>query len=44
MKEIQVDGENKYLIPWNERYEVIKLTGDYKILGYVTDFFVSLNR
>ena len=44
VKEIQVDGENKYLIPWNERYEVIKLTGDYKILGYVTDFFVSLNR
>ncbi len=28
----------------DERYEMIKLTGNYKILGYVTDFIVSLNR
>ena len=44
VKEIQIDGENKYLVPWNERYEVIKLTGRYKILGYVTEFLVTLSR
>lgn len=44
IKEIQVDGDIKYLIPWNERYEVIKLTGKYKIIGYVTEVTISLSR
>lgn len=42
IKEIQVDGDSKFLVPWNERYDVIKLSGKYKIIGYVTEMTVSI--
>lgn len=44
VKEIQIDGDSKFLVPWNERYDVIKLTGRYKIIGYITDVTISLSR
>jgi SOS-response transcriptional repressor LexA len=34
IKELQIDGPNTYLVPWNQRYEVIKITGNYEIIGY----------
>ncbi|WP_320153002.1 helix-turn-helix domain-containing protein [uncultured Tolumonas sp.] len=34
IKELQIDGPNTYLVPWNQRYEVIKVTGNYEVLGY----------
>lgn len=34
IKELQIDGPNTYLVPWNQRYEVIKVTGSYDVLGY----------
>lgn len=34
IKELQIDGPNTYLVPWNQRYEVIKVMGSYEVLGY----------
>lgn len=42
IKELQIDGPNTYLVPWNSRYEVIKVTDDYEIIGYVTEIRISL--
>ena len=44
VKELQIDGNVKLLVPWNDRYEVIKISGDYKIIGYITEYTVSLVR
>lgn len=36
IKELQIDGPNTYLVPWNDRYDVIKIDSDYEVVGYVT--------
>jgi SOS-response transcriptional repressor LexA len=42
IKEIQIDGPNKYLVPWNKRYKVIDIDGDHDIIGYVKDIIIRL--
>ena len=44
IKEFREDGPNKYLVPWNERYEVIKINGNCRIIGYVKDVIIRLNK
>lgn len=43
IKEIQLDGDNKYLIPWNDRFDTIRLTGNYRVIGYVRDVTITLS-
>lgn len=43
IKELQIDGPNTYLIPWNQRYEAIKIDTDYKILGYVKKVIIDIH-
>lgn len=42
IKEIQQDGPNCYLVPWNKRYKVIDIDGDHDIIGYVRDVVIRL--
>lgn len=44
VKELQLDGPNKYLVPWNERYDVIKINGNCRIVGYVKDVIIRLGN
>jgi SOS-response transcriptional repressor LexA len=40
IKEFRIDGPNKYLIPWNDRYDVIKVNGNCRIVGYIKDVII----
>jgi SOS-response transcriptional repressor LexA len=42
IKEFQIDSPSKFLVPWNERYDVIKVNGNCRIVGYVKDVIIRL--
>ena len=44
IKELQIDGPNKFLVPWNERYDVIRVNGDCRIVWYVKDVIIRLGK
>lgn len=44
IKELQIDGPNKFLVPWNERYDVIRVNGNCRIVGYVKDVIIRLGK
>lgn len=44
IKEFQIDGPNKFLVPWNERYDVIRVNGNCRIVGYVKDVIIRLGK
>jgi SOS-response transcriptional repressor LexA len=42
VKEFRVDGPNRYLVPWNDRYEIIKVNGNCRLVGYVKKVIIDL--
>lgn len=44
VKEFREDGPAKYLVPWNERYDVIRINGSCRIVGCVKDVIIRLRK
>lgn len=40
IKQFEQDGSNRYLIPWNERFDLLKIDQNVKILGYVREMIL----
>jgi len=44
IKELQIDANRKYLVPWNERFQVDEINENCIILGYVKDVIIRLHK
>lgn len=42
VKELVIDGPNKYLMPWNTRYNPISIDGNCRIIGVVKQVVLNL--
>jgi SOS-response transcriptional repressor LexA len=44
VKELQIDGATKYLVPWNERFKISELNDRCKIVGFVKEVIIRLHK